>query len=83
MKPDCVRTSLDIPKDLHQRLHEAAARKGTSARQLILASIENALADSAPQRPRKRLALDTAIVPSRGKPFDLNNEEIYEILDFS
>ena len=82
MKPDFVRTSLDLPKELHKRLHEAAARKGTSARQLILASIESSLAQQAPQRPKKRLSLDSAIVPSRGKPFDLSHEEIYDILDF-
>lgn len=82
MKPDFVRTSLDLPKELHKRLHEAAARKGTSARQLILASIENTLADQAPQRPSKRLSLATAIVPSRGKPFNLSHDEIYDLLDF-
>ena len=81
MKPDFVRTSLDLPKELHKRLHEAAARKGTSARQLILASIEHSLADQAPQRPKKRLSLATAIVASRGKPFDLSHEEIYDLLD--
>lgn len=41
--PDFVRTSIDPPRDLHRRLHEAAARKGCSARQLILASIKQAV----------------------------------------
>ena len=41
MKPrNTVRTSLDIPASLHRRLHEAAARSGCSARELILRSIE-------------------------------------------
>jgi hypothetical protein len=75
-----IRTSIDLPRDLHRRLHEAAARKGCSARQLILASIERTVATQHVQRPRRRLSLDTPIVPSTGKAFDLTNEEIYEIL---
>ncbi len=39
MKAKPIRTSIDLPRDLHRRLHEAAARKGCSARQLILAGI--------------------------------------------
>ena len=82
MESDFTRASLDLPKELHKRLHEAGAAKGTSARQLILASIENAPADQAQQRPRKRLSLATAVVPSRGKPFTLSHDEIYHLLDF-
>jgi hypothetical protein len=35
---ETVRTSLDIPVALHRRLREAAAKKGCSARQIILRS---------------------------------------------
>ncbi len=77
-----VRTSLDLPRDLHRRLHEAAARRGCSARQLILRSIERALAEAEPHRPKRRLKLDPPIVPSTGKPFDLTNEEIYALIEF-
>jgi hypothetical protein len=80
MMKEVIRTSIDLPRDLHRRLHEAAARKGCSARQLILASIERTVATQRIQRPRRRLSLDTPIVPSTGKAFDLTNEEIYEIL---
>ena len=82
MKPGCVRTSIDLPRDIHRRLHEAAARKGTSARQLILISIEKALEEGTPQRPEQRLCLDVPLVPSRGKPFTLSNEEIYELIEY-
>jgi len=81
-RPDSVRTSVDLPRDLHRRLHEAAARKGCSARQLILASIEQAVAQAEPARPRRRLSLDLPIVPSRGRPFDLTNEQIYDLIEF-
>ena len=75
MKPDCVRTSLDLP-------HQAAARNWTSARQLILNSIEKALDEQTPRPPRQRLSLDEPIVPSRGKPFAFSHEEIYDLIDF-
>ena len=43
MKSSAIRTSIDRPRDLHRRVHEAAARKGCSARKLILAGIERAV----------------------------------------
>lgn len=82
MKGDSIRTSIDLPRDLHRRLHEAAARKGTSARKLILVSIEQALKESQPQRPRRRLSLDEPIVRSTGKSIDYSNDELYDLLDF-
>ena len=80
MRPGFVRTSIDLPDHLHRRLHEAAIRRGCSARQLILNSVERAVNESAPMRPKRRLSLNRPIVPSRGKPFDLSNEQIYDIL---
>lgn len=74
-----VRTSLEIPAGLHRQLHEAAARQGCSARQLILSSIERAVADM-PRRPARRLGVRSPIVSSRGKPFDLTNEQIYDLI---
>ncbi len=82
MDKDTVRTSLDIPVALHRRLHQAAARQGCSARQMILRSIERAVQEVAPQRRKKRLRLDPPIVPSTGKPFDLSNAQIYDLIDF-
>jgi hypothetical protein len=75
---ESIRTSIDAPRELHRRLHGAAARKGCSARQLILRSIEQAVTESTVERPKRRLDLRRAIVPTRGKPFDLTNEQIYE-----
>ncbi len=81
MPQGIVRSSLDIPDALHRRLREAAARKACSARQLILESIERVIQDSEPHRPQKRPSLDPSIVPSKGKPFDLTNEQIHELLE--
>ena len=80
---EIVRTSIDLPHDLHRRLHEAAAHKGCSARQLILASIERMVTAQQIHGRRGRLSLDVPIVPSTGKPFDLTNDEIYEVLAHS
>ena len=83
MRSDSIRTSIDVPRDLHRRLHEAAARAGCSARQLILASIERAVEHAEPRRPRHRLTLDHAIVPSTGRKIDLTNEQIYDLIALS
>jgi hypothetical protein len=78
-----IRTSIDLPRDLHRRLHEAAARRGCSARKLILDSIEQTVAQNEPVRPRRRLSLDKPLVPRAGrKPFDLTNEQIYDLIEF-
>jgi hypothetical protein len=77
MKPKSVRTSVDLPHDLHRRLRQEAARKGCSARQLILAAIEQAIA---PELPKKgRLNLEHGLVRHTGKPISITNEEIYEL----
>jgi len=55
MKP--LRTSIDLPRDLHRRLREVAARRGCSARQLILRSIERLVAEEEPALPERRLPL--------------------------
>jgi hypothetical protein len=64
MKPRTVRTSLDIPVPLHRQLREAAARRGCSARQLILRSIEQLVAEDSPH-PARRVRLP--LVPAAGR----------------
>ena len=79
---DTVRTSVDIPRDLHRRLHEAAKLRGCSARQLIIESIERIVLKAPPQRPKRRLSLDRAPVSARGHVFDLSSEQIHEVIEF-
>lgn len=64
MKRDSVRTSLDIPAPLHRKLHEAAARRGCSARQLILGYLERLVAEELPREPRRVLL---PLVPAAGR----------------
>ncbi len=82
MKPHSVRTSVDLPHELHRRLHEAAARQGCSARQLILASIEHAVEQSEPVRPLRRLSLDPPLIPPAGRRIDLTNDQVYDLIEF-
>jgi hypothetical protein len=81
MKRDAVRTSIDLPRDLHRRIHEAAARKGCSARKLILEGIEKAVEEVTPSRPRRRLSLDPPLIPPAGRHIALTNDQIYEFIE--
>ena len=71
-----IRTSLDIPADLHRRIHEAARRRGCSARALILSSIEREVAFESGVKGRVRAPL----VSGRGKPVNPSHDQIYDVL---
>jgi hypothetical protein len=80
MESKPVRTSIDVPRDLHRRLHEAAARKGCSARKLILAGIEKAVEEGKPARPKRRLKLNPPLIRPAGRRIDLTNEQLYDLI---
>ena len=71
-----VRTSLDIPEDLHRRIHEAAKRRGCSARALILSSIEREVAIVSGTKGRVQVPL----VRGKGKPVNPSHDQIYDVL---
>jgi hypothetical protein len=48
----------------------------------VRTSIERAVEEATPKRPRRRLNLDKPIVPSTGKPFDLTNEQLNDLIEF-
>jgi hypothetical protein len=81
MEPDSIRTSIDLPRDLHRRLHEAAARKGCSARKLILAGVERVVEETNRLRPRKRLSLDPPLIVPAGRRINISNEDAYELIE--
>ena len=81
MKARSVRTSIDLPRELHQQIHEAAARRGCSARKLILAGIERALEEGKENHPRKRLKLDPPLIRPAGRRIDLTDEQVYELIE--
>jgi hypothetical protein len=81
MKANAIRTSVDLPQDLHRRLHEAAARKGCSARKLILVGIERAVEETKAARPKRRLNLDAPLIRPAGRRIDITNEKAYELIE--
>jgi hypothetical protein len=56
MKANTIRTSLDIPAGLHRQLRALAVRRGCSARQLILSSLERIVAEET-VAPARRISL--------------------------
>ena len=82
MEKSAIRTSIDLPRELHRKLHEAAARKGCSARKLILSGIERAVEEAVPVRPKRRLDLSAPLIPPAGRKLGMTNEEIYELIEF-
>ncbi|HXE09603.1 MAG TPA: hypothetical protein VN612_16995 [Acidobacteriaceae bacterium] len=46
-----VRTTIDLPEPLHQRLRDRAERSGTSVRSLIVHAIENTYPSAKKGRP--------------------------------
>ncbi|MEA2543661.1 MAG: hypothetical protein QOH35_5027 [Acidobacteriaceae bacterium] len=81
MKSNAIRTSIDLPRDLHRRVHEAAARKGCSARKLILAGIERAVEETKVSRPSRRLSLDQPLIRPAGRRIRLTNAEAHELIE--
>ena len=81
MESKAIRTSIDLPRDLHRRVHEAAARRGCSARKLILEGIERAVEEAKATRPRRRLNLDPPLIRPVGRRIGITNEEIYELIE--
>jgi hypothetical protein len=79
MKEESVRTTVDIPAPLYQKLKEQAAARGYSIRELVLAGVKSILLQG--QRPRPRRVRFPLIV-SDGPKVDLTNEQIYEHVEF-
>ena len=71
-----IRISLDVPADLHWRIHEAARRHGCSARALILSSIEREVAFDTGAKGRVKPPL----VSGPGEPVSPSHDEIYDVL---
>ncbi len=81
MESKAIRTSIDLPRELHRRVHEAAARKGCSARKLILEGIERAVEETKATRPKRRLKLDPPLIRPAGRHIRITNEEAYELIE--
>jgi hypothetical protein len=71
-----IRTSLDIPEDLHRRIHAAGRHRGCSARALILSSIEREVALESTAKGR----VQAPLVTGKGEPVNPSHDAIYDVL---
>jgi hypothetical protein len=79
MKPDSVRTTVDIPAPLYRKLEAQAAARRSSVRELVLAGIRRVLAQC--QHPRSE-RVQFPLIVSDGPKVDLTNKQIYEHVEF-
>ena len=91
MESKPIRTTIELPRELHRRIHEAAARKGCSVRTVMLeaiaAGIEPDAANTEGGRSANvgtgRLDFDNPPIPAAGRKLGLlTNEELYELIEF-
>ena len=76
-----MRTTIDIPASLYQRLKARAANEGSSAKMLILRGLEQVLREKRTASSRKRIRLPL-ISSKRPGTVRLDNARIYEIISF-
>jgi hypothetical protein len=79
MKPDLVRTTIDIPAPLYRKLRAQASANGRSLRDLVLAGIRSILPQGHRPRPRR---VQFPLIVSDGPKVDLTNEQIYGHVEF-
>ena len=79
MKPEKVRTTVDIPAPLYRRLKQQASAQGCSARELILRGVEKVLLNPRPSAQRR---VQFPLIRSKGPAVPLSNEQIYEHVEF-
>ena len=75
MKPDSVRTTVDIPAPLYRKLEAHAAASGRAVRELVLAGIERVLLQDRRPRPQR---VQFPLIVSDGPKVDLTNEQIWK-----
>lgn len=79
MKQDSVRTTVDIPAALYRQLKAKAAVTDSSIRELVLAGVRTVLLQGR-RPPHKKVRFP--LIVSSGPKVDLNNEQIYEYIEF-
>jgi hypothetical protein len=72
-----VRTTVDIPEPLHDRLRQRAERSGASIRSLIVRAIEETYAP-----PKKGRRVTGPLIPAKGKrgPRYPKDENPYDLI---
>ena len=76
-----MRTTIDIPDETYKSVKILAAEKNSSVRQLVLDGLDLLMLQRNSQPPASRLKLPL-IRSSRTDTLEIDNEKIYEIIDF-
>ncbi len=79
MKPESVRTTVDIPAPLYRKLKAQAAAQGCSARELILRGMERVVLN--PRQPARQ-RVQFPLIRSQGPKVRLSNQQMYEHVEF-
>jgi hypothetical protein len=76
-----MRTTIDLPDDLYKSVRTVAIEDDTTLKQMVLDGLNLVLEKRASRAPVKRLKLPL-IRSTRPGTLDIDNEKIYEIIDF-
>ncbi|MFP5209505.1 MAG: hypothetical protein ACLGRW_09465 [Acidobacteriota bacterium] len=76
-----MRTTIDIPDETYKRVKIFAAEKNSSVRQLVLDGLDLLMLQRNSQPPASRLKLPL-VRSARTDTLEIDNEKIYEIIDF-
>jgi hypothetical protein len=76
-----MRTTIDIPDETYKNVKVLAAEQGSSFRQLVLDALDLLMLHRQSSPPAKRLRLPLIRSTEPGT-LNIDNEKIYEIIDF-
>ena len=76
-----MRTTVDIPDETYRSVRKLAAEKNSTVRQIVLDGLGLVLLQPSSEPPAKRLKLPL-IRSTRKDKLIIDNEKIYEIIDF-
>jgi len=76
-----MRTTIDIPDETYRAIRKIAAEKDSTVRQIVLDALDQVLLQPNSEPPSKRLKLPL-IRSTRKDKLVIDNEKIYEIIDF-
>ncbi|MDR3754087.1 MAG: hypothetical protein P4K93_09945 [Terracidiphilus sp.] len=76
-----MRTTVDIPDETYRRLKVKAAEENSTVRQVVLEGLDLVLLQQNSAPPAQRLKLPL-IRSTRKDKLIIDNEKIYEIIDF-
>lgn len=75
-----MRTTIDIPDDIYRAIKVLAAERGDTVRDLVLEGLK--VVSSASQQPARNKFVVPLIPSTRTDKLVIDNETIYDLIDF-